>query len=117
MADHTDSFLRPEQRFRKVIHENNGPTNFITNSGLRKVLQEHAEDIDKYVPRVMGVVFGGLAASGAAAGTFGLAAVAGGAAGYAVGNKMGQVVTGKVRAFLKETLDEAAAAENSSDSK
>lgn len=114
MGDYINSFLSRVQQLRKDVHINYGPTNFIRDSGLRKVLEDHAEDIDTYVPMAMGSVFGGLAASAAAAGTFGAAAVVGGAAGYKVGSSIGKVVTGQVRSFLKETLDEAAAADNAS---
>ena len=46
-------------------------------------MKDHRELIDEYVPKVMWTVFG-------------------------VNSKIGKVATGKVRAFLKETLDDAA---------
>ena len=95
------------QKLRTDLHSQYGDTGrTFSSSGLRKAIEEYGDDLDTWIPRVSGVVFGGLAASGAAAGSFGIAAVAGGTAGYAVGHSFGKIVTGRVKTFIYNTLKE-----------
>jgi hypothetical protein len=95
------------QQMRSNLHASFGDTGrTFSTSSLRKAIEEYGDDFDLWIPRVTGVVFGGLAASGAAAGSFGVAAVAGGSVGYGIGHKFGSLVTGKVKNFIKTTLDE-----------
>lgn len=116
MSEYNEYGQNRNQQARRRIQENLGASgSIISSSGLRRVLEEYGDDLDEWMPRVTGVVFGGLAASGAAAGTFGVAAVAGGAAGYAVGHKFGSVVTSRVKDFIYKTLQEAEDADSGMD--
>jgi hypothetical protein len=117
MENFLDSFLSREQKARPKIQKMYGTSSFISTSGLRRVLDDYGDDFDNMVPRAIGCVFGGLAASGAAIGTSGAALVGTGliaTAGYNVGYTVGKMVTGRVKGFIKETLDEAEAADNGS---
>jgi len=112
MADYSNQYLDKTQQARPKVQRMFGTSSFISTAGLRSVLKEYGDDFDNLVPKAIGCVFGGLAASGAAAGTFGLGAIAGGTAGYTVGQAIGAAFTGRVKGFIENTLKEAEAAEN-----
>lgn len=112
MPNHFDSFLSKVQQVRCNIHQSVGPTNFIQDSGLRKFLEDHAEDIDTYFAIVGGVVVAHrLATVGAAAGPVGV--VIGAGTGFKIGYSLVKGKTRRVQDWLKKTLDDAAEWENS----